>query len=324
LISPQAGIVAESAKCESKPARQSAPNREQVSDYTEKSSATAWSRMLARRTIEFGASERNMHFRRLWVGIFFTSVLCLCLGFPLTLSADDAVKPDPMAKESVQRGKAKFQQSCSLCHGAEATGGAGPSLIESSLVRHDENDNQIGKVIQDGRPDKGMPAFPLMSSADISDIAAFLHARIEVTDSLRSEPVGGYSLQQLLTGNAAAGKQYFYGAGKCETCHSPTGDLAGIATKYSPAELEARFLNPPDVPVAATVSMASGKVAKGTLFHRDAFYIAILNEDGWYRSWPLQDVKVQVKDPLAWHLALLKTYKDKDIHDIFAYLETLK
>jgi cytochrome c oxidase cbb3-type subunit 3 len=280
--------------------------------------------MLARRIVEFGASERDMCFRRLWIGIFLTSVLCLCLGFPLTLSADDAVKPDPMAKENAQRGKTKFEQSCSLCHGAEATGGAGPNLTESSLVRHDENDNQISKVIQEGRPEKGMPAFPLMSSADISDIAAFLHARVEVTDSLRSEPVGGYSFQQLLTGNAGAGKQYFYGAGKCETCHSPSGDLAAIATKYAPAELEARFLYPPDVPVTATVSLASGKVVKGTLVHRDAFYIAILNEDGWYRSWPLQDVKVQVKDPLAGHLELLKTYKDKDIHDIFAYLETLK
>ena len=52
-------------------------------------------------------------------------------------------KPNPMAKPNVQRGTAQFQQSCSQCHGAEATGGAGPNLIESSLVRHDENGDLI-------------------------------------------------------------------------------------------------------------------------------------------------------------------------------------
>lgn len=255
---------------------------------------------------------------------FPMSALCLCLGFLLTLSAGADVKPNPMAKPNVQRGKAKFQQSCSLCHGAEATGGAGPNLIESSLVRHDRDGDLIAPVIQEGRSQKGMPAFPMMTAADISDIVSFLHARIEVTDSLRSEPVGGYSLQQLLTGNSEAGKQYFFGAGKCATCHSPTGDLAKFATKYSPAELEARFLYPPDDRVTAIVSVPSGKTVKGTLIHLDAFYVAILNEDGWYRSWPLRDVRVQVKDPLAGHLELLQKYTDKDIHNVFAYLETLK
>jgi cytochrome c oxidase cbb3-type subunit 3 len=120
------------------------------------------------------------------------------------------------------------------------------------------------------------------------------------------------------------GKQYFNGAGKCATCHSPTGDLAGIAKKYSPSELEARFLYPPDDHVTATVSLPSGKKVHGKLLHLDAFYVAILDQDGWYRSWPLQQAKVQVEDPLAGHLELLGKYTDKDIHDVFAYLETLQ
>ena len=253
------------------------------------------------------------------------TVLCLCLGLVLAEAVGAKAKPNPMAKPNVQRGGAQFQQSCSRCHGAEAAGGAGPNLIESSLVRHDENGNLITPVIQDGRPDKGMPAFALISSADMSDIVAFLHARIEVADSLESSgPVGGYSIKSLLAGNAEAGKQYFYGEGKCSACHSPTGDLAGIANKYQPAELEARLLYPPNNTVMATVYLPSGRMEKGKLLHLDAFYAAIQNEDGWYRSWPLREVNVKVDDPLAGHLELLHEYTDKDIHNVFSYLETLE
>jgi cytochrome c oxidase cbb3-type subunit III len=247
--------------------------------------------------------------------------LAWTFAWVLPLSAQS----DLMKHENVQRGNAKYQQSCSICHGTEAMGGVGPNLTQSSLVRHDENGNLIAPVIEEGRPDKGMPAFPLMTSGDVSGIVAFLHARVELASVVSSEGLAnGYSLRQLLTGNANAGKQYFNGAGKCATCHSPTGDLLGIAKKYSPADLEARFLYPPHDHVTATVSLTSGKELHGKLLHLDAFYVAILDPDGWYRSWPLQRVKVQVDDPLAEHLELLSQYTDKDIHDVFAYLETLQ
>ena len=236
-----------------------------------------------------------------------------------------SAQTDLMKQENVQRGQSDFRQSCAICHGTDAMGGVGPNLIQSSLVRHDEDGNLIAPVIQDGRPNYGMPAFPLMDSTQISDIVAYLHARISVASLVSSEGLaGGYSLKQLLTGNAEADKQYFYGAGKCATCHSPTGDLAGIAKKYSPADLEAQFLYPSHDSITATVTLNSGKSFHGKLLHLDAFYVAILDQDGWYRSWSLQQAKVQVQDPLAEHQKLLSRYTDKDIHDVFAYLETLK
>jgi cytochrome c oxidase cbb3-type subunit 3 len=248
----------------------------------------------------------------------------LCLAWTLACALPLFAQSDLMKHENVQRGQAKYLQSCSICHGTEAMGGVGPNLTQSALVRHDENGNLIAPLIEEGRPDKGMPAFPLMTSADVSDVVAFLHARVQLASVASSQGLaGGYSLQ-LLTGNANAGKQYFNGAGKCSTCHSPTGDLAGVAKKYSPADLEARFLYPPHDHVTATVSLTSGKEFHGKLLHLDAFYVAILDQDGWYRSWPLQQAKVRVEDPLAGHLELLSQYTDKDIHDVFAYLETLQ
>ena len=254
------------------------------------------------------------HYRR-W--IYFVCIF----AFAVRASAQS----DVMKQENVHRGQADFRQSCATCHGPDALGGVGPNLVQSSLVRHDENGNLIAPVIQDGRPDKGMPAFPMMDSAEISDVVAFLHARVAVDSVVSSEGLaGGYSLQQLLTGNAEAGKRYFYGAGKCPTCHSPTGDLAGIAKKYSAADLEAQLLYPSHDSVTATVSLNTGKQFQGKLLHLDAFYVAILDQDGWYRSWPLHQARVEVHDPLAGHLELLSKYTDKDIHDVFAYLETLK
>lgn len=256
---------------------------------------------------------------------FSTSALYLALFCLLAVSLTANAEKNPMTAPNVQHGMAKFQQSCAACHGTGATGGMGPDLLESSLVRHDVNGNLIGQVVQNGRVDKGMPAFPSMTDAEISDIAAYLHARIEVTSSVESEgPVGGYSLKNLLIGNAQAGKRYFYGAGKCSTCHSPTGDLVGIAKKYSPSELESQFLYPSPDHVTATVTLPSGQTMQGALLHLDDFYVAILDEDGHYRSWPLQKVSVRVTDPLAAHRELLHTYTDKDIHNVFAYLETLQ
>ena len=214
-----------------------------------------------------------------------------------------------------------------MCHGSGARGGgSAPSLIDSSLVRHDENGNLIAKVIQEGRPDRGMPAFPALTAAQVADIVAFLHAKISVSD-LRSAigPAGGYSLQRLLTGNAEAGKRFFNGEGSCAKCHSAAGDLEGVAKKYPPAELESRMLYPRLTSQTGTVTLPSGKKVTGRIIHLDAFDVAIVDAGGNYRSWPLRaGVTVEVDDPLRRHIELLTLYTDKEIHDLFAYLETLQ
>src|ERR1700716_2487314 len=99
-----------------------------------------------------------------------------------------------------ERGRKQFEQSCGFCHGADATGARGPDLLRSPLVAHDVKGDQIGQVIRQGRPDKGMPAMPL-SDAQILDIAAFLHAR--AAEAARSAGVPkAYPVEKLLTGNA--------------------------------------------------------------------------------------------------------------------------
>lgn len=225
--------------------------------------------------------------------------------------------------DAAKRGQQQYAKSCAFCHGAGADGGAeGPSLIRSALLRHDTNGDLIGPVIHEGRPDKGMPAVPL-TPAQIADTVAFLHAQLKRLD--RTSPGkpsrDHYTLTLLLTGSAEAGKRFFLGA--CAGCHSPTGDLAGIGKKFAPADLQTRFLYPTGKLATATVTLASGAKVEGTLVQMDAFNISIKDPDGWTHTWPLSAVKAEVKDPLAAHRALLKTITNADVHNLFAYLETL-
>jgi len=239
--------------------------------------------------------------------------------------------PDPAA---VERGKAKFIATCSFCHGTNAHGGqGGPDLIRSTLVLHDNNGDNIGPVILHGRPDKGMPAFASMTPAQISDIAAFLKSRYQLAANR-----GSYQILNLVTGDAKAGEAYFNGEGGCTACHSPTGDLAHIGTRLTPDRLQEAFLYPRPRKATepkeyararetAVVTLPSGKSYAGVLNQLDDFSVTVTDNTGVKHSFPLSEdagPKVEVHDPLAAHLELLKKYSNADMHNLLAYLETLK
>ncbi|HJY07848.1 MAG TPA: c-type cytochrome, partial [Bryobacteraceae bacterium] len=188
----------------------------------------------------------------------------------------------------------------------------------------DNKGDQIEPVIRNGRPDKGMPAFSTLKQDQIDDIVAFLHH--QVYEAIHSSHVpGDYPLAKLLTGNADAGKAYFNGVGGCSGCHSVTGDLAGIATKYSPIDLQQHMVYPSrEDKRTAVVTLSNGQKYEGKVVHTDEFRIGIIAQDGWYHSWPKDQVNADIHDPLAAHRELMQKYTDADIHNLFAYLETLK
>jgi cytochrome c oxidase cbb3-type subunit 3 len=255
--------------------------------------------------------------------------LCIALtaaGLALTTAAVTAqeaalAKPDAMKAPAVVRGQAVFTQNCAACHGTGATGGMGPNLITSALVRHDTGGDEVGKVIHEGRLDKGMPAFPNITAAQTSDIAAFLHAKIALASRASALTGSTVNASNLMSGNAAAGQTFF--TAKCASCHSATGDMAGIAKKHDPSELQMLMLLPKATAETGSVT-AQGKTLKGTFLHRDEFTVTLRTADGTTQTWLTPRVTVKADDPLKGHKDLLPTYTDKDMHDVFAYLETLR
>lgn len=262
-----------------------------------------------------------MEFRlRLRSGLWAAGIFIVALFGGQSSFAQAMQAPSP---ETVQRGAQQFQQSCAFCHGPDATGGRGPDLIRSKLVADDVNGNLIGQIIRNGRPDKGMPPLPL-NNDQIQAIAAFLHARAQEALASARLPKT-YALSKLLTGNRDAGEAYFNGAGGCKSCHSASGDLKGVAARYSPLELEAQMLYPEKAPPSTvTVSLPSGGQVKGNLVYLDEFSVALRDSSGSYRSFSRDQVKVEVHDPLAAHRALLNSITSDEFHNLFAYLETLK
>jgi len=251
-------------------------------------------------------------------GIMLVSVLILAA------SSGGVTFAQSPSREMVTRGQSQFTQSCGFCHAPDATGARGPDLVRSKIVAHDVNGNLIGEVIRNGRPDKGMPPLPL-NTEQITAIAAFLHNRAH--EALESAQVPEkYPLAKLLTGNAEAGKAYFQGAGGCKACHSPTGDLKGIAGKYSPLRLQTEMIYPGGASSKSTVTVVlpTGERLQGPLVHLDEFTVALRDGSGWYRSFPLDKASIEVHDPLAAHRKLMDGLTQEQFHNLFAYLETLK
>jgi mono/diheme cytochrome c family protein len=220
-------------------------------------------------------------------------------------------------------GEALFQQNCAFCHGRDAQGGeTGPDLTQSRLVRRDRTGDDIARVIHEGRPDNKMPAFNF-STQEVRSIIAFIHAReAEAVE----HPGGrrGVAVADLQTGNVEAGRRYFEGAGGCRQCHSPKGDLAGVASRFEGLELEERMLYPHDAPSRVTVTVPSGETFSGVLAYRDEFTVALRDKNGVYRSWPAKKIHYTVDAPVEAHVELFSKYTDEDIHNLMAYLQTLR
>ncbi len=240
------------------------------------------------------------------------------------LAASIAAQTPAAPAELAAQGRAQFQQTCAFCHAPDATGGRGPDLVRSPLVNDDTTGAAIAQVIRNGRPDKGMPAFQL-SDGQIAAVIAFLRQRI--AESLRSSsgPGRDYPAARLLTGNASAGEAFFAGAGGCTACHSATGDLAGIASRLAPVALQQNMLYPRRRKAASvTVHLADGQTIAGELAREDEFNLALRDADGWYHSFSRAEVKAEVRDPMAAHRALLGSITPAELHDLYAYLATLK
>ncbi len=205
-------------------------------------------------------------------------------------------------------------------------------------MQDDENGKQLGEFLRVGRPDRGMPRYDL-TDRQVSDLAAYLHSTISLVANRRL-----YQILDIVVGDPKSGEAFFRGAGKCSTCHSAAGDLKGVGAKYDPATLQGRILMPrssgrgagPVVPIPAylernavkvTVTAPSGQSFSGTLVRLTDFDVTLydavtVQQRSWLRNGDVP--KVTVTDPLQGHIDMWTKWTDADMHNMTAYLASLK
>ncbi len=258
-------------------------------------------------------------------------------GGGMLAGAGPADKP-PVDAAAADRGRTVYGAECVSCHGPQARGTQnGANLVRSVVVLRDRYGTEIGPLLKRGHKEM----MSGRSSAELTDVqvvevAHFLRQR--VNDTLRGSPI--FQIQNVLTGDARAGAAFFNGEGKCASCHSPSGNLAGIGTRLEPVDIQQRFLFPgsgrggrgraagpasPATAVSVAVTPPSGPALTGTLVQMDDFTVTLRDASGALHTVTRTPaVKVVKTNPLAAHRALLDTITDQQMHDVVAYLETVK
>ncbi len=231
--------------------------------------------------------------------------------------------PDEAA---AKKGEPLFNQNCAGCHGDKGRGAQAPSLVRSVLVLHDQKGEDIGPVVRNGRPQAGMPAFPSLSRDDLYDISQYIHLQVEQVANRGSYGATYSGLRSEATGDARRGEEFFNGAGGCKNCHSAAGDLAHIGSRFPQASaMRSRFLWPAQPgPATAKVTLPTGETITGKIRKLTDFEVLLADAAGNVHYWRRPEVKVEIEDNLAGHRALLAKYSDDDIHNLTAYLVTLK
>ncbi|HLK69552.1 MAG TPA: c-type cytochrome [Bryobacteraceae bacterium] len=242
--------------------------------------------------------------------------------------------------EVIARGRAVYGVNCAACHGADMRGGdqGGPSLLRSLAALSDQHGEVIGPIVHGSRQDQGMPAFNLVD-ADVTAVAEYIHSVLAKVGT-QARPPGAIDPGSLnvLVGNAAAGEKYFQA--KCASCHSVTGDLKGIAAKFDdPRNLQNIWVSGGGgggrggrgggenaKPSTVTITFTNGQTLEGVLVRKDDFDVTMILADGTRKTVARDGdkPKVVVHDPNEAHKKLAPTLTDDDMHNVTAYLATIK
>jgi cytochrome c oxidase cbb3-type subunit 3 len=257
-------------------------------------------------------------------------------GRPPVFPAQQRTLADPAV---IERGRALYSVTCSACHGVDLRGGqlGGPNLLRSPIMLNDLHGELLLPIVRGSRAAKGMPPIGI-SDEDVTAVAEFIHSVAAASRGQGAPPESDAPPPDIVVGDPTAGQAYF--AAKCSSCHSPTGDLQGIATRVADAKAlqnlwvsggggrgrRSRDLVSNAPAITVTVMDRQGEKLEGELLRIDDFLVTLKLADGTVRTMRREgdSPKVDVHDPLAPHRALLAVYTDKDMHDVTAYLVTLK
>jgi mono/diheme cytochrome c family protein len=298
--------------------------------------------------------------QRLSIGL--AAGLCAAAGLAAQQAAPQPAQqaaPAPAARPPISRpvvdmaahdrGRTLWAANCVECHGAQARGSdTGPNIIRTETLNYDRYAAKAGSVLgpflKKGHPTSSRKPSASFTDEEIADLANFLRQRIN--DTMRGSPI--FTVGDIVVGNPKAGEAFFSGAGGCATCHTGTRSLAGVATRIpTPVDLQQRMLFPnsgrtrggrgrgaapggaaatPDRnAITVSIETGSGAPLKGVLVEESDFFVTLRDAEGNVRTVRrTPEMRVTRANPLQAHVDLLDRITDEQIHDLVAYLETLK
>ena len=244
----------------------------------------------------------------------------------------------------IARGRALYGVRCAARHGADLRGGdqGGPNLLRSQTILTDQHGENIVPVIRDGRQREGtMPAFHLPDEDMLAIAETSTASWVRPTPD--GHPVAGDAVRAERHRRRCRGGRALLRK-VCSRCHSPAGNLRGVASRVADARaLQDLWVSgglsgrggrgggggrgeaePSRVQV--TVTAPGSAPVSGRLARIDDFVVSIVTEDGARRTFRRDGAnpKVDINDPLEPHRRLVLELTDRDMHDVTAYLATLK
>ena len=262
----------------------------------------------------------------------------------------------PVDAAASAAGKALWTTHCITCHGTNARGTeTGPNLTRTETVNYDRATPErpgtgqvLGPFLKKGHQTQSGKPSASFTDEEIMQLAQFLSER--VNETMRGSPTYIVLNENVLTGDPKAGEAFFKGAGGCTTCHNEKErNLAGIGSRITSAQqLQARVLYPgpaggrggrgrgaaaapaapatpnPLAPVT-TIAMPGQSPMNVTVVEEDAFMITFVDPSGAMRTVRKgPNVKITVTNPMQWHIDFADRLEDKQMHDLTAYLWSLK
>ena len=219
---------------------------------------------------------------------------------------------------SIAAGQQLYLTVCSGCHGVNAEGGRGPNLITARNLQR-QNDQWLFGVIKKGIPGSDMPPSPF-EDEKVWQLTAFLRNL--------SSPAA----RQNVPGDPAAGRQVYYGAGRCMNCHMIRGeggflgpDLTNIGVTKTLTEIQEGVLDPNKrfargyMPVRVTLK--NGESIRGVARNTSNYSIQLLDSDGQLRLLSKSEVTRVEFPPASWMPADYgERLSKQQVTDLLAFL----
>jgi putative heme-binding domain-containing protein len=246
-------------------------------------------------------------------------ILIALLALPLVAQKDrDDDDRKAISPTAIEAGRRLFLEACSACHGQNGGGGHGPSLVEGHQVRQ-LNDAQLFQSIQKGIPGTDMPPSPL-PEPQIRQVLAFVRS------------LSAPAINTNVPGNAAAGREVFFGKGGCSGCHAIGGrggftgpDLTDAGASRTAGQLRESLLEPnkriAEGFEAVDVTTRDGQRIHGVAKNHDNYSVQILDESGKLHLLARADIaKIEFGTRSLMPDDFAKRLSASEIQDVLAFL----